>query len=135
MTEYYQDPERAKRSKRLEESFEMDYVYPGQYDYKRMTEPLTELEEFFKNTFEKFFPDAKVKLIKFEKFEPHYGIDYFRMIIIYSLGARLNVRKISDFERYMIKNLEEELNEERFPLVSCIEYNEYLENTPIEYQV
>ncbi len=57
------------------------------------------------------------------------------MNIVYSLDGRLNVRKRSDFERYMIENLEEELNEERFPLVSCIEYNDYPENTPIEYQV
>jgi len=120
-------------SKEMEKFFEMDYIYPGQYRFKRVTQPLSKIENFFRDTFETYFQNAKVELIQFEEREPHNGIDYFYMKIVYSVDGRLDTRTGFDFERYLIHNLEEELNEERFPVMSYIEYNDYLENTPKEF--
>ncbi|MCY4232514.1 MAG: hypothetical protein OXE59_02030 [Bacteroidetes bacterium] len=99
--------------------------------FKKVSEPLDEMELFFKNAFEEHFENAKVELIRVR--EPRFfeDPDYLRIAIVYSSSGRLGGQNTGDFIGLMRFKLED-IDEERFPVLSFIEYNDFLENAPKE---
>ncbi|MCY3999654.1 MAG: hypothetical protein OXF84_02450 [Bacteroidetes bacterium] len=99
--------------------------------FKKVSESLDELELFFKNAFEENYKNAKLELIRVRKPRFFEDPDYLRIAFVYSSPGRLGTQKIGDFIALMRLKLEE-IDEERFPAMSYIEYNDYLENAPKE---
>jgi len=93
------------------------------------SENLEHLEEAFRTVFDQNFKNAEIMLIKiwpsFE-FEDHQR---FRVMIVYrcdgSLDTQGSVSYITDI-RVKLK----ELNEDRFPVMSFVEYHYYMMNDP-----
>jgi len=105
--------------------------FTKRYRFKRVSEPLNQLEQFCKDAFEQQFENAQVELIRI--LEPLYYEDpnYIEIHFVYSSTGKLDVKTGMAFIRLMRSKLPE-IGEERFPAISKIEYNDYLENTPKE---
>jgi len=102
--------------------------------FKKVTEPLDKMELLFKDAFEEHFENAKVELIRFREPRVFEDPDYLKIDYVYSSSDRLGSKNVMNFIRLMHSKLSE-INEERFPVLSFIEYNDYLENTPKELLV
>ncbi|MXW33365.1 MAG: hypothetical protein F4065_01445 [Rhodothermaceae bacterium] len=102
--------------------------------FKRVSEPLNQLEQLFKTAYEEFFKDGKVELIRIREPLPFDDPDYLDIAFVYSSPKERNYREAMDFFNHVRLKLEE-LNDERFPVMSFIDYDDYLENTPKELMV
>ncbi|MCY3629008.1 MAG: hypothetical protein OXI05_10305 [Bacteroidota bacterium] len=97
--------------------------------FKKVNEPLNQLEQLFQTFFEEQFANAKVELIQVREPFPFEDEDYFRVKFVYSSTGELDPEHSLSFIRLIRPKLEE-INEERFPVLSFIEYEDYLENSP-----
>jgi len=67
------------------------------HQFKRVTQPLTELELLVKSTFEDYYPDAKLELIRIQEplfFEDN---DHISIAYVYTWGEDIDLNKAFKF--------------------------------------
>ena len=102
----------------------------NQHRFKKANEPLGQLEDFFKTFFEQQFKNAQVELIRIREPLPFEDEGYLRVTFVYSsTGGDLDDQGTLSFVRHILPKLQE-LNEDRFPVVSFVTYDDYLDNSP-----
>ncbi|MCY4232683.1 MAG: hypothetical protein OXE59_02925 [Bacteroidetes bacterium] len=109
----------------------MDAWTKKRHQFKRVTQPLTELELLLKNAFDDHFPTAKVELIRIREPLVFEENDHLDIAFVYSFKKDLNYNRRHKFF-WLVESKLLEMNEERFPSISYIEYDDYMENTPKE---
>ena len=90
---------------------------------------MNQLEQLFKTFFEEQFTNAKVELINVREPFLFEDEDYIHITIVYSATGDLDPERLLSFVRLIRPQLLD-LNEERFPVDTLIEYNDFVENTP-----
>ena len=101
--------------------------------FTRITQPLTELELLFKNAFEEFYQNAKVELIRIQEPYVFEENDYLNISYVYSSVGDLDNTIRCRYEFFsLLQSKLSEINEERYPLTSFIEYDDFMENAPKE---
>ena len=109
----------------------MDAWTKKRLQFKRVTEPLTELVLLLKNAFDDHFPTAKVELIRIQEPLWFEEINHLDIAFVYSFKQDLKYNRRRKFF-LLVESKLLEINEERFPSISYIEYDDYMENTPKE---
>jgi len=100
--------------------------------FKRITDaPLSELEQLLKNAFEEQFTTTKVELIRIREPLPFDDPDILDIAYVFSYEKDIDMDKAMEFFGIIETKLSE-INEERFPLILYIDYDDYQENTPKE---
>ena len=90
---------------------------------------MDQLERIFRDHFEKTFRSAKIKLIQITDFESYEEYDTMRVMIVHDSTGDLDVDGTVSFVRHVLPKLEE-INEPRFPVMSFVEYDDYITNCP-----
>ncbi len=109
----------------------MDDWTKKRHQFKRVTQPLTELELLLKNAFDDHFPTAKVELIRIREPLGFEENNHLSIAFVYSFKEDFDYDQEMKFF-WLVESKLLEINEERFPLISYIEYEDYMENTPKE---
>jgi len=92
---------------------------------------MNEVEQLIKDAFEEQFAGTTVELIRIR--EPQYfdDPDFLDIACVFSSENGIETKKGIEFFGILEDKLSE-INEERFPSISFIEYDDYMENTPKE---
>ena len=90
---------------------------------------MDQLERIFRDHFEKTFKDAEIKLIQITDFEEYDEYDTMRVMIVSDSTEDLDVDGMVSFVRHVLPKLEE-INESRYPVMSFVDYDDYMANTP-----
>jgi len=109
----------------------MDEWTKKYHKFKRVNEPLSQVEQLIKDAFEEQFAGTTVELIRIR--EPQYfdDPDFLDIACVFSSENGIETKKGIEFFGILEDKLSE-INEERFPSISFIEYDDYMENTPKE---
>jgi len=89
------------------------------------------LEQLLKNAFEEQFTTTKVELIRIREPLPFDDPDILDIACAFSSENGIETEKGIEFFGILEDKLSE-INEERFPSISYIDYDDYMENTPKE---
>jgi len=99
------------------------------HKFKRVTEPLNEVEQLLKDAFEQQFKGTKVELIRIREPLPCDDPDILDIAYVFSSENGIETEKGIEIFGISEDKLSE-INEDRFPSISFIEYDDYMENTP-----
>ncbi len=99
--------------------------------FTRVSEPLNQLQQYCKDAFDEQFKNAQVELIRIQEPLHFEDPEYIDIAFVYSSKGPLDVKTGMAFTGLMCSKLPE-IGENRFPLISKIEYSDYMENTPKE---
>ncbi|MCY4233390.1 MAG: hypothetical protein OXE59_06595 [Bacteroidetes bacterium] len=100
--------------------------------FKKITDPLSELEELFVRFFNEQYDNAELKLISIEERASFFDDEgSLQVKFVYTSYGELDVHRSLDFT-LLIQPFLDELNEKRLIVDSYITYDDYMENTPKE---
>ena len=95
-----------------------------------MTPTSEQIKEVFRQLFEEKFKNAELKLITVRYPEYFEVNDCIRVMIVYKLLEGALDRKENLYFTTHARTKLREINEHRFPVMSMVEYEDYMANTP-----
>jgi len=97
-----------------------------------MTPTSEQIKDVFRDLFEEKFKNAELKLITVRYPEYFEENDCIRVMIVFKLLDGDLDRKEDLYFSTNARTKLREINEHRFPVLSMVEYEDYMDNTPKE---